>query len=293
MVNPANVGSEVSHMVNAAVDVFQLFGEVAGIDVRRVVPHSHALDARSLLPYLTTPGQESLRKSNFTQTGTNLHAPGAPIPPCVVAPDSLNACVQVFPFEALCKSEGGVWYGPGNAQFPDGLQNCCQVKNEVDPTVTLLAHDAWAVRDNQYKLVRLQVENCQTNQLELQYEFYAIDDAAPLPRLDREQDNLLTLTSLPPQGLSPDEQKHFDLLHAELLAILRSEPACAGDGNLDKRVDVEDLRNWQVFADICAQNQNQCSSVYDLNYDAVTDSADRVIIEANFGRRCGVRGFLR
>jgi arylsulfatase A-like enzyme len=154
-VNPANVGSEVSHMVNAAVDVFQLFGEVAGIDVRRVVPHSHALDARSLLPYLTTPGQESIRKSNFTQTGTNLHAPGAPIPPCVVSPESLNVCVQVFPFEALCKSEGGVWYGPGNAQFPDGLQTCCQVQQEADPTVTLLAHDAWAVRDNRYKLVRL------------------------------------------------------------------------------------------------------------------------------------------
>jgi hypothetical protein len=164
---------------------------------------------------------------------------------------------------------------------------------KYDPTVTLLAHDAGAVRDNRYKLVRLQVENCSTNQLELQYEFYAIDDAAPLPKLDREQDNLLTSTSLPPQGLTPDEQKHFDLLHAELLALLRSEPACPGDGNLDKRVNVDDLRYWQVFADICAQNQNQCSSVYDLNYDAVTDSADRVIIEANFGRRCGVRGFLR
>ena len=83
------------------------------------------------------------------------------------------------------------------------------------------------------------------------------------------------------------------MLHAELLALLRSEPACPGDGNLDKRVNAEDLQYWQVFADTCAQNQNQCSSVYDLNYDAVTDSADRVIIEANFGRRCGVRGFLR
>ena len=292
MVNPANVGSEVSHMVNAAVDVFQLFGEVAGIDVRRVVPHSHALDARSLLPYLTTPGQESIRKSNFTQTGTNLQAPGAPIPPCVIQPEALNVCVQVFPFEDLCRTEGGVWYGPGNEQFPNGLQNCCQVQNEVDPTVTLLAHDAWAVRDDKYKLVRLQVENCQSNQLELKYEFYAINDAAPLPKLDREQDNLLTSPSLPPQSLSPEEQKHFDLLHAELLAILRSEPACPGDGNLDKRVNVEDLQNWQVFANICAQNQNQCSSVYDVNYDAVTDTADRVMIEANFGRRCGVRGFL-
>jgi hypothetical protein len=293
MVNPANVGSEVSHMVNAAVDVYQLFGEVAGIDVRQAVPRSHALDARSMLPYLTVPGQESLRKSNFTQTGTNLQAPGAPIPPCVIQPEGLNVCTQIFPFKALCETEGRVWYGPDPSAGASEQQTCCQVQNGPDPTVTILAHDAWTVRDNQYKLVRRQIENCKSNQLELQYEFYAIDDTAPLPKLDREQDNLLTSPSLPPQGLSPDEQKHFDVLHAELLALLRSEPACPGDGNLDKHVDVADLRNWQVFADICEKNQNQCSSVYDLNYDAVTDSADRVIIEANFGRRCGVLGFLR
>ena len=101
-------------MVNAAVDVYQLFGEVAGIDVRQVVPRSHALDARSMLPYLTTPGQESIRKSNFTQTGTNLQAPGAPIPPCVVQPQGLNVCVQIFPFKDLCVTEGGrlVWARP-------------------------------------------------------------------------------------------------------------------------------------------------------------------------------------
>jgi hypothetical protein len=95
-------------MVDAAVDVFQLFGKVAGIDVRQAVPRSHALDARSLLPYLTTPGQESIRKSNFTQTGTNLQTPGAPTPPCVISPDTLNVCVHVFPFQELCKTEGGV-----------------------------------------------------------------------------------------------------------------------------------------------------------------------------------------
>jgi arylsulfatase A-like enzyme len=293
MVNQANVGSEVRHMVNAAVDVYQLFGEVAGIDVRQVVPLSHALDARPLLPYLTTPEQASIRKNNFTQTGTNLNAPGAPIPPCVIQPSTLNVCTQIFTFQALCETEGGVWYGPGGAAGPDGLQTCCQVKNGPDPTATLLAHDAWAVRDNQFKLVRLQVENCQTNQLELQYEFYTIDEAAPVPKLDREQDNLLTATTLPPQGLTPDQQQHFDVLLAELLALLRSEPACPGDGNLDKRVNQEDIQNWQTFADICKNNQNQCSSVYDLNLDGITDSADRVIIEANFGRRCGLRGFLR
>jgi hypothetical protein len=279
------------------VDVYQLFGEVAGIDVRQVVPRSHALDARSMLPYLTTPGQGSIRKSNFTLTGTNLKSPGAPIPPCVVPLGSSNICTQVFTFQALCATEGGIWYGPGNPQFPDGLPTCCAVKEQANiPNLELLAHDAWAVRDNHFKLVRKQVENCQANganQLELQYEFYAIDDAAPLPKLDREQDNLLTAPTLPPQGLTSEQRAHFDILLAELQALLRSEPTCPGDGNLDKRVDETDLVNWQTFADICAGGGNQCSSVYDLNYDAVTDSADRVLILQNFGRRCGVRGFLR
>jgi arylsulfatase A-like enzyme len=284
LVNPANVGREVRHMVNAAVDVFALFGEIAGLDVRQAVPRSHALDAQPLLPYLANPGQASLRQTNFTQTGTVLSAPGI-IPPCVLplGPDT-KVCTQIFTFQELCETEGGTWFGD--------LQNCCQVQQQ-DPTVILLPHDAWAVRDDHFKLVRTQVENCATNQLELQYEFYTIDDVAPLPKIDRERDNLLTAPTLPPQGLTAEQRAHFDVLLAELLALLRSEPACPGDGNLDKRVDQADLQNWQLFTDKCAQNPNQCSSVYDLNLDAITDSADRVIIEANFGRRCGVRGFLR
>ena len=116
-------------------------------------------------------------------------------------------CTQIFPFQALCETEGGTWYGPNGAAGPDRLQTCCQVQDPPgNEDIQLLAHDAWAIGDNHFKLVRLQVESCSTNQLELQYEFYMINDAAPLPKLDREQDNLLTTTSLPPQGLSPDEQ---------------------------------------------------------------------------------------
>ena len=51
---------EVLHRVNV-VDLFQLFGEIAGLDVRRVVPRSHILDSASVLPYLTNPHQSSIR----------------------------------------------------------------------------------------------------------------------------------------------------------------------------------------------------------------------------------------
>src|SRR5262249_33010437 len=49
-------GRSVSQMVNC-VDLFQLFGEIAGVDVRAVVPASHILDSQPVLPYLTNPNQ--------------------------------------------------------------------------------------------------------------------------------------------------------------------------------------------------------------------------------------------
>jgi hypothetical protein len=279
LVKPERVGSEIDHMVQAAVDVFALFGEVAGIDVRRAVPRSHTLDSRPLLPYLT--GREtSIRSTNFTETGTNLTAATLP-PPCVLKTGPTNVCLQIFPTEEVCSTQGGTWYAD--------LQNCCQVQNQ-DPSVTLLPHDAWAMRDDTYKLVRVQTQNCATNQLELSYEFYTVDQSAPLPTLDRASDNLLTAPTLPPAGLTPEQRVRFDTLLAELLALQRSEPECPGDGNLDKRVDQADIENWQIFADKCAANPNQCSSSYDLNHDAITDTADLLIIQANLGRRCRVLG---
>jgi hypothetical protein len=116
-----------------------------------------------------------------------------------------------LPVQGLLRDRGGGWYGPDPSAGASEQQTCCQVQNGPDPTVTILAHDAWAVRDNQYKLVRRQIENCKSNQLELQYEFYAIDDAAPLPKLDREQDQ-------PAHRLSPLEkplnQEHVDSMQA-------------------------------------------------------------------------------
>ena len=63
---------DVSAMVNVA-DIFQLFGEIVGVDVHQVVPPSHILDSVSMMPYLTNPNQSSLRTTNFTQTGNNFH----------------------------------------------------------------------------------------------------------------------------------------------------------------------------------------------------------------------------
>jgi hypothetical protein len=280
LVHPGNVGIEIPHMVNAAVDVFALFGEVAGLDVRQEVPRSRALDARPLLPYLTNPGQRSLRDTNFTQTGTVLQA-GQGLP-CVLSfgPD-VKVCTEIFTFAELCVTEGGTPY--------PGAQNCCAVQDE-DDAVAILPRSAWAIRDEQFKLVRTDTENCSTGLFEIAHEFYEVNEAVPDPKLDRADANLLLAPTLPPQGLTGPQRARFNKLRAELDALLRSETECPGDGNLDQRVDREDLANWEFFADKCLANPNQCSSVYDFNLDAITDVADRLIIEANLNRRCPVRG---
>jgi len=59
-------GREVNAMVNIA-DLYQLFGELAGIDVHQSVPRT--VDAQSILPYLVNPAQPAIRKTNFTQIG--------------------------------------------------------------------------------------------------------------------------------------------------------------------------------------------------------------------------------
>jgi arylsulfatase A-like enzyme len=278
LVNSANVGKEVPHMVNATVDLFSLFGEVAGVDVRRAVPRSHTLDAKPMMPYLTNPGQKGLRKTNFTQTGTVLQAPGV-VPPCVIPVAEAQICTQIFTFEELCETEGGTWYGD--------YTSCCALK-EHEPEISILPYAASAVRDERFKLVRTENENCEseTNPLDINYEFYEVNEAAPDPKLDRSGDNLLSSPTLPPKGLTSTQRKHFNKLLAEMRAILRSESDCPGDGNLDKRVNLEDTENWQAFADMCDENPNRCSSVYDFNLDAVTNDADLEIIEANFNRRC-------
>src|SRR5690606_11708736 len=81
---------DVEHMVNS-VDLFSLFGEVAGIDVRQAVPSARALDAQPVLPYLTEPGRASIRATNYTEMGANIASTQvAAAPPCVIP--SSNVC---------------------------------------------------------------------------------------------------------------------------------------------------------------------------------------------------------
>jgi hypothetical protein len=280
-------GREVTQMVNIA-DLFELFGEIAGVDVHKVVPKSHILDSVAVLPYLTNPNQESIRTTNFTQIASNIKTTGEVLPPCLIT--SVNTCIQLFPQPKLCESEGGVWYGPDGAAGSQGLPDCCAVNQYLNehgqPEAVILPDSARAIRNDRFKLVQNEVPNCTTNQDDLVTEFYQINEFAPLPKIDRPDgqfaNNLLTSPNLPPQGLTPGQLANFNALYAALQTVLNSEIPCPGDGNLDKQVNAKDLVNWKFFQILSGGT----SSWYDFNFDGLTNGADLAIIKQHLGTNC-------
>ena len=173
-----------------------------------------------------------------------------------------------------------MWYGPGadpEHGGPNGVATCCDVKNQFVPDLDLLPSAQKAIRNDRFKLVQQTVANCTTGQDDTITEFYEIDERPFFPKIDRADNELLQ------QGpLSPEQQQSFDALSVELQAILNSEVHCPGDGNLDKLVNGRDLVDWQSFQTL---GEGQ-SSWYDLNFDGLTNDADRSIIEQNLGTNC-------
>jgi hypothetical protein len=280
-------GRQNAAMVNVA-DLFALFGEIAGIDVREAVPSWRPIDAQPVMPYLVDPGA-TVRTTNFTYTGEPVKAPDAPNSPCVIPAGDTDLCTLALPGKGVCDAQNGVWYGAGadvdtSKCGPDGCADCCAVKNNYLPDLSILADVAATVRNAEYKLIENQTPDCSNaGAVVTTYEFYRIDEDVPVPLLDREDDNLLTSPNLPPQGLDPHQEQVFDALYAELQAILSSEPSCPGDGNDDFLVDQEDLDNWQFFSQFEGQAS---SSWYDFNHDGLTNELDRQVIEENFGANC-------
>ena len=286
-------GRDVESMVNIA-DVFQLFGEMAGIDVEKAVPKSRQIDAVSMLPYLTNPRQKSLRKTNFTQTQSNLKKDGYVVPPCVISALGENTCVQLFASQELCMSEGGTWWGApdgtvANPPPPPGppQTNCCNV-NAYQASIgnqpyAVLPDWQMAMRDDDYKLVLKQTTDYSTASnscVATPYtEFYQINqDTGVNLKLDNKERNLY------PDRLDKDAQKAFDKLSKELDKLLDSQVACPGDGNLDGVVDQTDIDQFTYWANLTGGY----SSWYDFNLDGKTNHHDlrRYIIDGKFPRKC-------
>jgi arylsulfatase A-like enzyme len=276
---------DVTHMTNIA-DIYQLFGEMARIDVKKTV--ERPLDSVSMLPYLTNPQQSSIRKWNYTDVGLNKQANGSINGPCQFS----NSCSHIPVSKAVCEDNGGVWWGVGANPYPAtagpaGLTHCCDVQKwlhdqvPAQATVKILPQTSVGIRNDDYKLVRNTIKDydpdanaCVDTQVD---ELYQINENSPLPKLDKEDNNLLDgrmLTSL--------DQLNYQALLSKLAAYQNGVVDCEGDGNLDLLVDEKDIAGWQEFS----ANGGK-SSWYDINLDGLTNEADLSIIQQNMGMDCG------
>ena len=277
-------GREVGAMVNI-VDLYQLIGDLAGINAQKNVPWD--IDSKPMFPYLLNPDQPSIRKSNFTQIGTNEHANGAINGPCVY---NTTTCTQIAPTKGVCEDNNGVWWGAGATDPttagipPEGLPYCCDVavwQHDHDETVLtdIYPLEAHAIRNEHYKIVVNNYNSydptanacAQTTSTE----FYQINEDVPTPQLDTAGSDLLASGN----PLTPVQQKNYNALSAELTALLNSQPFCQGDINLDRVVNQLDIDQWSSMETLSMGN----SSWADMNQDGVTNDADLDIIQQNEG----------
>jgi hypothetical protein len=214
------------------------------------------------------------------------------VPPCVIA--SVNTCIQLFPQQQLCASEGGVWWGAPDTTLNPPIPaatgapqpDCCSVnKYNVShslPTYAVQPDSQMAMRDDDYKLVRsastdydATTDSCATT---IATELYAIDQNVP-PKLDNAESNLLAYS----RPLDHRERKALAKLTTALDKLLSSEVPCTGDGNLDGVVDQQDIDQFNYWANVTGSN----SSWYDLNLDGRTNQNDvPYITQGQFPRKC-------
>ncbi len=277
---------EVDHMVNT-VDLFQFFGELAGLDVHKEVPRT--IDSVGILPYLTDSGQGSLRTINFTMGGLNEQANGGRNGPCVIS----TACTVIPTSKSVCQDNQGVWWGAGYTDSSvlanpdgDGYLSCAAVNQarykNGDSLLNLVPESSVAIRNDRYKLVRNSSEDyvpaTDSFAMEIVDGLYEINQAAPTPLLDTADRDLLP-------GANAETLAVYNELRTKLEDILASEPECPGDGNMDGVVNGEDLGNWARIAHAWGM-----SSVYDFVTgefrDGKTDNRDEAIIQANLGKTC-------
>ena len=291
----ANPDREVNHMVNM-VDLFQFFGELAKIDAHSVVPRT--LDSVALLPYLTNPDQASLRTINFTQGGFNIQANGGHNAPCVF---SASSCSQVPISKSVCQDNGGVWWGSGytdSTVIPNGEvgYDSCYAVNEakyiqagdMSNQVTIIPGSTNAIRNDKYKLIQNETQTFDPSStavapnIVVSYEFFEIDQATPLPKLD--DPDLAIQTPYTGEVLTA-----YNDLYAKLQSLLVSEPYCPGDGNNDRVVNAEDMLNWYKIYNF-AESSDIWSSVYNFMesgvWSGITSTTDQQVIEQNMNTTC-------
>jgi hypothetical protein len=304
-VNPNNAGEDVQALVNIA-DLYELIGNVGGIDVRKNNPRT--VDSVPMLPYLADNTKPSIRDYDFNLVGPNLQANGGSNGPCQFPGSTPPSCSQIPVTKGVCEDNGGTWFGTGatgsytttSATNPnatvtmsipsDGFEYCCQVQQYIvqngGVAGTVIPTTSMAVRDKLgFKLVRNQYNDydatSSTGCVETtENELYTVGQSNPIapdaPLLD-------TANRMIPTPYSEPDLNKFNELTSYLDNLLASEPNCLalGDGNDDGVVNMQDLRNYRSMA-----RRTTGSSWYDVNTDGYTNSTDQQIIVQNLGVNC-------
>ncbi len=274
-------GRTIAHPVNI-VDLFELFGESAGLDVRSLVPPSHTLDAQPMLAYLTNPSQPSIRQTNFSQLGTGVLPPSVTAWPCVIRIGPVNVATDtLFTSKSVCDEQAGTWFGPTETQPTPPYPTSCAVRaSGLYSSLTILAPRVWAIHNTRYKLVKVDRPSCDAALG--QYEFYDLAARTPTNPLGIDLASTNLLTNGQPIGLTPEQTANFNQLQSQMQDLIASEPACYGDGNLDRQVDDEDVKGVLRF-------WGQ-TSVFDVNRDGMTNVKDLQCVQSNLGNQCRVQG---
>ncbi len=302
----ADPGRDVEHMVNG-VDLFELFGELAGIDVRQALPASRPVDSVGIQAYLKNPSQPALRQTNFAISGLNQQADGGRNGPCVVTTAAGGGtCMQIATSKSVCGDNSGFWWGEGHDDLaPMGGDNaiasygtCAQVnqvryENGVPEAelYTVMPDQSVAVREARYKLVRntfKRFDPVKGIHDEVEYEFYEVDQAKGTPLLDEEGTSKVNPDGTPRPGWQAGEEAAYKDLKDRLDRLMQSAVLCEGDGNIDGIVDQADLENWRrIHADWGK------SSVYDFAGavpgsppDGYTNGPDQDVVSLNLGKTC-------
>jgi arylsulfatase A-like enzyme len=292
----AQPGRDVDALINVT-DLFQLFGDIAGVSVKNIVPPSHTLDSKPMMPYLRAPDAPPVRVTNFTQAGVGALTP---VPedrswPCQVQTQCTDTILYA---KGLCESNGGTWYGPGGKTQ---VSSCCAVV-AANSSVTIIPPAAYATRNKTYKLVELENTDCtaplsaddpklfpwQEYKTKAKREFYDISRSKTNPTgMDIANRDMLKDC---PEGQDPKTclpkalRADYNQLSNAMAAVRTSgdtQASCRalGDGNQDMRITQRDLDEWKRY-------NGTGPSQYDINMDGLTDTADRDIIKANLNTDC-------
>ena len=285
-------GRAVDSMVNC-VDLFQLWGEVAGIDVQTAKPAGRQLDCFSMLPYLTTAEPAPIRTYNFaefTQPHLNVEANGGPnavAGPCLLANGSI--CTDtILATKEFCVGQGGTWMGIVDG-VEGGYASCCELAAAVpdgDSINLILWPTQCTITNGRWKLVQKfaygETEvTCPTaidpdNPVHA-LEFYDLADCPFANQLfgrgiDNDGCNMLKDTGDPAKDLAhhPVARAAYEALNEQLLTLRPSLVPITGDVTMDGNVNGEDLVALLGFWN--------GPSVADFNNDAETNSADLAIM---------------